>query len=126
MESNKNSFTKDDGFILYHEIYSLYLQIYPSLARFPKSEKFTLRHNIDETALDMLITLDRFTRVKQKDKTAQLRKIAYLFDKFKLLLRISKDLHFLPFNQYTLLIERSELIGKLLGGLIRKHKTTLY
>jgi hypothetical protein len=57
----KINFTKDEGFLLYHEIYNLYLNIYPSLARFPKSEKFTLRHNIDETALDMLITLDRFT-----------------------------------------------------------------
>ncbi len=119
---NKNNFTKDDGFLLYHEIYDLYLNIYPSLARFPKSEKFTLRHNIDETALDMLITLDRFTKLKQNDKTAQLRKISYLFDKFKLLLRLAKDLHFLPFNQYTLLIEKSELIGKLLGGMIKKYK----
>ena len=106
----KNS---DNEFLLYHEIYILYLNIYPSLARFPKSEKFTLRHNIDETALDMLITLDRFTKLKQNDKTAQLRKLSYLFDKFKLLLRLSKDLHFLPFNQYTLLIEKSELIGML-------------
>lgn len=115
---------KEEGFLLYHELYNLYLNLYPSLARFPKSEKFTLRHNIDDTALDMLITLDRFTRLNQKDKTAQLRRIAYLFDKFKLLLRLAKDLHFLPFNQYTLLIERSELIGKLLGGLIKKYKTT--
>lgn len=120
-----NHFNKDGGFLLYHEIYNLYLNMYPSLARFPKSEKFTLRHNIDETALDILITLDRFTKLKQKDKTSQLRKISYLFDKFKLLLRLAKDLHFLPFNQYTLMIEKSELIGKLLGGLIKKYKTDL-
>jgi len=118
-------FNKDDGFLLYHELYNLYLNIYPSLARFPKSEKFTLRKSIDETALEMLIILDKFTRLNQKDKTSQLRKMSYLFDKFKLLLRISKDLHFLPFNQYTLMIEKSELIGKLLGGLLRKYKTNL-
>ncbi len=118
-------FNKDDGFLLYHELYNLYLNLYPSLARFPKSEKFTLRHNIDVCALEMLIILDKFTRLNQKDKTSQLRKIAYLFDKFKLLLRISKDLHFLPFNQYTLMIEKSELIGKLLGGLLKKYKSSL-
>ncbi|MDA3854686.1 MAG: four helix bundle protein [Candidatus Woesearchaeota archaeon] len=123
MESK--NFNKDDGFLLYHELYNLYLNLYPSLARFPKSEKFTLRHNIDNTAIEMLIALDRFTKLNQRDKTSQLRKIVYLFDKFKLLLRISKDLHFLPFNQYTLLIEKSELIGKLLGGLLKKYKSNL-
>lgn len=115
----------NNNFILYNEVYSLYINLYPSLARFPKSEKFTLRQNIDETALDLLITLDRFTKLNQKDKSAQIRKISYLFDKFKLLLRISKDLHFLPFNQYTLLIEKALIIGNLIGGLIKKYKETL-
>ena len=113
----------ETGFLLYHELYNLYLNLYPSLARFPKSEKFTLRHNIDETALEMLIILDKFTRVSQKDKSSQLRKISYLFDKFKLLIRISKDLQFLPFNQYSLIIEKSEIIGKLLGGLQKKYQS---
>lgn len=117
--------SKDDNFLLYYEFYNLYLNLYPSLSRFPKSEKFTLRQAIDETALDMLIVLDKFTRLNQKDKTSQLRKIVYLFDKFKLLIRLSKDLHFLPFSQYTLLIEKSELIGKLLGGLLKKYKSSL-
>ena len=117
--------SKEEDFLLYHELYNLYLNLYPSLARFPKSEKFTLRLNIDNTAIDMLITLDRFSKLKQKDKTSQLRKIAYLFDKFKLLLRMAKDLQFLPFNQYTLLVEKNELIGKLLGGLLKKYKASL-
>lgn len=116
--------SKDSNFVLYHEFYNLYLNLYPSLSRFPKSEKFTLRQTIDDTALEMLIVLDKFTRLAQKNKIAQLRKIAYLFDKFKLLIRISKDLHFLPFNQYTLLIEKSEIIGKLLGGLLKKYNET--
>jgi hypothetical protein len=111
----------DSDFKLYNEVYNLYINLYPSLSRFPKSEKFTLRQNIDNTAIEMLITLDRFTKLNQKDKTSQLRKLSYLFDKFKLLLRLSKDLHFLSFNQYTLLIEKSELIGNLLGGLLKKY-----
>ncbi|MCA9486046.1 four helix bundle protein [Candidatus Woesearchaeota archaeon] len=124
MENNCGK--KDDGFLLYHEVYNLYLNLYPSLARFPKSEKFTLRQSIDETALEMLIILDKFTRLNQKDKSSQLRKISYLFDKFKLLLRIAKDLHFLPFNQYLLMLEKSELLGKLLGGLLKKYTSNLY
>lgn len=111
----------NEKFLLYHEIYNLYIYLYPALRRFPKSEKFTLRQNIDNTAIDMLITLDRFTKLNQKDKTTQLRKIVYLFDKFKLLLRISKDLDFIPTNQYMILFEKYDTIGKLLGGLLKKY-----
>lgn len=116
-----NDSKKEDSFILYYELYNLYLNLYPSLARFPKSEKFTLRQRIDETALEILLVLDRFTSLHQKDKTSQLRKIVYLFDKFKLLIRISKDLHFLPQNQYILILDKTQLIGKLIGGLLKKY-----
>jgi hypothetical protein len=34
---------KEENFKLYHEVYNLYLNVYPLLAKFPKSEKFTLR-----------------------------------------------------------------------------------
>lgn len=122
MKEKKNS---EENFLLYHELYTLYINIYPCLSRFPKSEKFTLRQSIDTTAIEMLITIDRFTRLNQKDKSSQLRKISYLFDKFKLLLKISKDLHFLPFNQYILLMEKEEKIGKLIGGLLKKYNSNL-
>lgn len=112
---------KEENFILYNEVYTLYINMFPLLAKFPKSEKFTLRQSIDNTALDLLIVLDRFTKLNQKDKSSQVRKISYLFDKFKLLIRISKDLHFLPYNQYILFIEKTQIIGKLIGGLLKKY-----
>ena len=116
---------EETNFLLYHEFYNLYLNLYSSLMRFPRSEKFTLRQNIDNTVIDMLLTIDKFSKSNQKDKTSQLRKISFLFDKFKLLIRISKDLHFLPISQYLLLVEKSNLIGKLLGGLLKKYQQNL-
>jgi len=107
-------------FLLYNEIYNLYIFLYPTLARFPKSEKFTLRKSIDETVLDMLITLERYTKTKYKDKSSQIRKISYLFDKFKVLLKISKDLNFISINNYAVIVEKYEIIGKLIGGLLKK------
>lgn len=125
MERKSNEIKEKEPFLLYNEVYELYLNLYPSLKRFPNSEKFTLRQNIDNTALEMLLVLDKFIRIKQKDRITQVKRISHLFDKFKLLLRISTDLQFLPTNQYILLVEKSELIGKLIGGLLKKYKTLL-
>jgi len=107
--------------LIYNDFYNLYIYLYPILKRFPKSEKFTLRQNIDESLLEIILVLDRFTKIKNQDKLAQLRKVNYLFDKFKLLIRISFDLGFIKQSNYLILIEKYELIGKQFGSLLKNY-----
>ncbi len=111
----------ESNFILYNEVYTLYLDLYPILKRFPNSEKFILRQNIESTLFDMLIELDRFIKLHKKEGNSILKRVNYLFDKFKLLIRISKDLHIISQNQYLQITEKSLNIGKLLGGVIKKY-----
>ena len=86
-------------FLLYNEVYNLYLHLYPILRKFPKSEKFTLKKEIRNSFLELLLILDKFTRPKQKDKLNQVKRISYKFDKAKLLIRLSLDLQFISQNQ---------------------------
>ena len=101
-------------------IYTVYLNLIPILNKFPKSQKFTLRQNIDDTFLDLLLCLDYYQKSKSENKSIQIKRMSYLFDKGKLLIRISKDLQLISQNQYLSFFSSFELIGKLIGGLLRK------
>jgi hypothetical protein len=109
-----------NNFILYNEVYTLYLNLFPILKNFPKSEKFTLRQNVENTFLDLLLLIDQYQKSKQKNKSILIKRISYQFDKGKLLIRISHDLHLIYQNNYIQLIEKFELIGKLIGGMLKK------
>ncbi len=111
----------NNNFILYNEVYTLYLDLYPLLKKFPNSEKFILRQNIENTLFEIIIELDRFMVLQKKENSSCLKKANYLFDKFKLLIRISKDLHIISQGQYLQITEKSQNIGKLLGGVIKKY-----
>ena len=106
---------------LYNEFYNLYIYLYPILKRFPRSEKFSLRQEIDKTLLEIILIFDRFVKIKQSNRSSQLRKASYLFDRFKLLIRISFDLGFIKQTHFILLMERYEVIGRMLGGLIKSE-----
>lgn len=93
----KNSETE---FLLYHEAYELYLGLFPILNKFPRSQKFTLRQKIEDTFLDLLLCIEQYQKLKQQNKTNQIKRISYLFDKGKLLIRVSKDLHIITQNKY--------------------------
>lgn len=43
-----------------------------------------------------------------------------MFDKGKLLIRISKDLNLISQNNYLALLPRFDIIGKLIGGMLKK------
>jgi hypothetical protein len=107
-------------FLLYHEVYTLYLNLFPILKKFPRSEKFTLRQKIEDTFLELLLAIENYQKLQQKNKSNIIKKISYLFDKGKLLIRISKDLHIISQNQYLSLYSHFEKIGKLIGGLLKK------
>ena len=111
---------QDTEFLLYHEVYTIYLDLFPLLNKFPKSQKFTLRQKIDDTFLDLLLTIERYQKSQQQNKSTIIKRISYLFDKSKLLIRISKDLHILPYNHYISLLQRFDTIGKLIGGMLKK------
>jgi hypothetical protein len=75
-----------NNFILYNEVYTLYLNLFPILKNFPKSEKFTLRQNVENTFLDLLLLIDQYQKSKQKNKSNLIKRISYQFDKGKLLI----------------------------------------
>ncbi|MFW6286004.1 MAG: four helix bundle protein [Nanoarchaeota archaeon] len=107
-------------FLLYHEVYTTYLNLFPILKNFPRSEKFTLRQRIEDTFLELLLAIEQYQKLKQTNKSNIVKKISYLFDKGKLLIRISHDLHIISQNNYLSLLPKFEIIGKLIGGMLKK------
>ncbi len=107
-------------FLLYNEIYNLYIYVFPLLTKFPKSEKFTLRQEIEKTFIDLLLSVFEYKKIKQDNKKNIVKRISYLFDKIKFLVRLTTDLHIFPQKHYLYFLTKTEIIGKLIGGLLRK------
>lgn len=121
MDPNKlSNFSNEKDFMLYHEVYNLYLGLFPILNKFPRSEKFTLRQKIEDTFLDLLLSIENYQKQKKDNKSTQVKRMSYLFDKGKLLIRISRDLNLISQNNYLALLPRFDIIGKLIGGMLRK------
>lgn len=121
MDTNKlSNFSNEKDFLLYHEVYNLYLGLFPILNNFPRSQKFTLRQKIEDTFLDLLLSIENYQKQKKDTKSTQMKRMSYLFDKGKLLIRISKDLNLISQNNYLSLLPRFNIIGKLIGGMLKK------
>jgi hypothetical protein len=121
MDTNKiSNFSNEKDFMLYHEVYNLYLALFPILNKFPRSEKFTLRQKIEDTFLDLLLSIENYQKQKKDNKSTQVKRMSYFFDKGKLLIRINKDLNLISQNNYLALLPRFDIIGKLIGGMLRK------
>ncbi len=120
MNTNLNSQKPKNSFMLYNEVYNLYIILFSLLNRFPKSQKFTLRQQIDSTFLDLLVCVWQYQVSQQENKGNYIKKMIYLFDKGKMLLRLSSDLNILPHHHYLSLYDKFETIGRLIGGLSKK------
>lgn len=93
---------------------------YIVLRQFPKSEKYALAADIKNSmykTLELIIVAN-----KHYYKKNTLRELDVEVDKLKTLVRLSKDLGFLPFKKYKILTAYIVEIGKMVGGWIKSTK----
>ena len=93
---------------------------YELFVHIPKSSKYTLGEKIDALFLETieLIFIAQYTKMEQKPIVLQ--KANTKFDLLKFLLQILWDIKAISTNQYGLLSEKLNEIGKMLGGWLKQ------
>jgi len=107
-----------DDLIIYQKTYDLALWLHPVVNRFPKSQRFVLGQRIENKILDLLHGM--IVANAERDKSAMLAQVSVELDELRILIRLSKDLHFVNIKQYGIAAEKTNEIGRLLSGWTNK------
>jgi hypothetical protein len=99
---------------LFEKIYELILWLYPTVNKFPKSQRFVLGQHIENLILELLEGIIEANEAR--DKYFYIKKLSLKLDKLRILLRLSKDLKFINLRQYEFVSEKVNEIGRILGG----------
>ena len=105
---------------IFEKTYELILWIYPAVNKFPKSQKFVLGQQIENTVLEILKGIIQAN--SERNKLPYLKQISVRLDKLRILIRLSKDLKFISVRQYGFVVDKINEIGKMLGGWIKSCK----
>lgn len=91
----------------------------PTLANFPRSQKFVLGDRIEALALDALEALIEATYTK--DRRVHLVRANLDLEKLRILLRLAHDLAFLDHRRYEFAARALDETGRLIGGWAKAH-----
>ncbi len=102
---------------IFEKTYELILWIYPAVNRFPKTQRFVLGQQVENTVLNLLKLIIQANA--ERNKLPYLKQLSVELDKLRILVRLSKDLRFLSIKQYEFVANKINEIGKMLGGWIK-------
>lgn len=100
--------------IIYQKVYDLILYLFPIVNRFPKSQRFVLGQQIENSLVEIAKMIVEAN--KRRNKLNVLYNMDVELEKLRLLVRLAKDLRFLSVKRYGLIAEKLDEIGRLLGG----------
>jgi len=104
--------------VIFQKVYDLILWLYPAVNKFPKSQRFVLGQQIENTVLEILKGIIQANQ--ERNKLPYLKQISVDLDKLRILVRLTKDLKFINIRQYQFAAEKINEIGKILGGWLKK------
>jgi len=107
-----------DDLIIYQKTYDFLLWLHPVINKFPKSQRFVLGQRIENKTLDLLHSM--IVANALREKAATLKQASVELDELRILIRLSKDLHFVNIKQYSVAAEKMNEIGRLLSGWMNK------
>lgn len=102
---------------IFEKTYELILWIYPTVNKFPKSQRFVLGQHIEDIILKILEGIIEANQ--ERNKIPYLKQISINLDKLRILIRLSKDLRFISIKQYGFATNKVNEIGKMLGGWLK-------
>lgn len=97
--------------------YQFLIWLAPTVARFPKTHKFTLGDRIENIALDVLEALIEATYTRER--LQHLRRANLGIEKLRVLLRLATDLRLLDMRRYEFAARALDETGRLIGGWIK-------
>lgn len=104
---------------IFEKAYELALWLFPMANKFPKSQRFVLGQQIQNSSLRLLVGI--LGANQRRDKLPWLLGVSRELDKLRVLLRLSKDLRFISVRQYEFGVNKSNEVGKMLGGWIKSQ-----
>jgi four helix bundle protein len=102
---------------IFQKIYDLILWLHPVVNKFPKSQRFVLGQQTENTALEIIKNV--IAANAERNKLSYLKQISVDLDKLRILIRLSKDLKFISIKQYGQVAEKINEVGKMLGGWLK-------
>ena len=103
---------------IYQRQYDLILYAFPIINKFPKSQKFVLGQQIQNSMIDIATMIIEANKTRHRLPT--LYRIDIELEKLRMLIRLAKDLRFLSVKQYGLVAEGISEVGRMLGGWIKQ------
>jgi len=103
-----------ENLIIYQKMLELLQYLYIALRQFPKSEKFCLAADIKTQAYKILELIIAANKKYFKKTTVQDLDVAH--EILRRQIEIARDLQFLPFRKYEILINKIDEVGRLIGG----------
>lgn len=93
------------------------LWVYTVVNKFPKKQRFVLGQEIEKTAIKFLKLIIKANY--SREKASLLSEASIEINLFLILIRFSKDLHFLSKRQYEFTASQINEISKMLGGWLK-------
>ncbi len=109
--------------IIFQKIYDFLLWLYPLVNRIPKSHRLILGRSIEEEGIKILLLSIQANKIRDDSRKVVQTQISDELDKLRILIRLTKDLHFMSITQYQHASEKINEIGKILYGWINSKKT---
>jgi len=111
-----------DDLIIYQKTCDFLLWLHPVVNKFPKTQRFVLGQRVENKTLDLIHSM--IVANAERDKSVNLKQASVELDELRILIRLSKDLHFVNIKQYGVAAEKMNEIGRLLSGWIDKFSRT--
>ena len=102
---------------IFQKTYDFMLWIYPRINAFPKSQRFVLGQQMQNSVIDILKGIIQANT--ERNKLPYLKQVSTDLDKLRILVRLSKDLHFINIRKYECACSYVNEIGRMLGGWIK-------
>jgi len=107
-----------ENLIVYQKMLELTEYAYIALRQFPKSEKFGLAGDIKNQIYTVLRLMIAANKRYYKKTTIQDMDIEH--EVLRRQIEMAKNLEFLPFKKFAILIEKVDEVGRLIGGWKKK------
>ncbi|MFA6518618.1 MAG: diversity-generating retroelement protein Avd [Candidatus Shapirobacteria bacterium] len=102
--------------IIFQKIYDFLLWLYPLINRIPKSHRLVLGKHLEELGLKILLSSVQANKIRDNTRKVIQLQMSDQLDELRILIRLTKDLHFMSIIQYKHAAEKINEIGKILYG----------
>lgn len=110
---------------VWQEAHKLVLSIYKLSKQFPKDEQFALTNQIRRAAVSITSNLaEGYGRKTSKDKENFYIMARGSLDEVRNQILIARDLGYIDRSKIIAIEEQTDVVGKLLSGLLRAHRNS--